>query len=110
MFDIFNTISKYGECFFSFSTQEKSFLFLSKPNIFQQVPLVRIQRPAICLAPRQNQQHMVRLNNFDHNRALFVLQHTHGEPFQNFHVNQSVLLVSVVKVYSCLDITRMIQR
>ena len=86
-----------------FFYEEKVFFFLSEPNIFQQVPLVRIQRPAICLAPRQNQQHMVRLNNFDHNRALFVLQHTHGEPFQNFHVNQSVLVVSVVKVYSCLD-------
>ena len=83
MLDLFtDNITMFG----SFLLQQ--FSFLSERNIFGQVPLVRIQRPAICLAPRQNQQHMVRLNNFDHNRTLCVshnicyihfVEHTHGE-------------------------------
>ena len=48
--------------------------FLSGGNIFEQVPLVRIQRPAVCLASRQN-QHMVRLNSFDHNQTRGFVFH-----------------------------------
>ena len=78
---------------FSFST---GFSFLSGPNIFQQVPLVRIQRPAICLAPRQNRQHMLRLNNFDHNRYTRPVLYTVYGTF--FSSKQSAGLCNV---YMC---------
>ena len=98
MLDLFtDNITMFG----SFLLQQ--FSFLSERNIFGQVPLVRIQRPAICLAPRQNQL-MVRLNNFDHNRTLCVshnicyihfVEHTHGVVLQDFYVNQFVVHVCV---------------
>ena len=53
--------------------------------------------------PRQNQL-MVRLNNFDHNRTLCVshnicyihfVEHTHGVVLQDFYVNQFVEHVCV---------------
>ena len=60
--------------------------FLSGGNIFEQVLLVRIQRPAVCLASRQN-QHMVRLNSFDHNQTRGFVFHMLVSSFcSNAHV------------------------